>query len=63
VVLACSTIRKFAVLLQINIADISALSEAISIIVHALKAVPRLLKRNINPSNFQVLSSPNLALP
>lgn len=63
VVLACSTIRKFAVLLQINIADISALSESISIIVHALKAVPRLLKRNINPSNFQVLSSPNLALP
>jgi hypothetical protein len=61
-VLACATIRKFAVLLQINLADTSALSQAISTIVFALKAVPRLLKRNTNPSNFQVLSSPNLAL-
>jgi hypothetical protein len=61
-VLACATIRKFAVLLHINLVDTSALSNAISTIVQALKTVPRLLKRNINPSNFQVLSAPYLAL-
>ncbi len=61
-VLACSTIRKFAVLLQLSLSDPTALSTAISITVDALKAVPRLLKRKGNPSNFQVLSSSNLAL-
>jgi len=62
IVQACSTIRKFAVFLHINIADTSALSASISTIVKALDAVPRLLKRKNNPSNFQVLSFPDLAL-
>jgi hypothetical protein len=61
-VLACSTIRKFAVLLHISLPDIYVLSNAISMLVKALIAVPRLLKRKGNPSNFQILSSPNLAL-
>jgi hypothetical protein len=61
-VLACATIRKFAVLLHINLMNTFALSQTISTLVAALKTVPRLLKRNINPSNFQVLSSPHLAL-
>jgi hypothetical protein len=62
IVQACATIRKFAVFLHINIADTSALSASISTIVTALDAVPRLLKRKSNPSNFQVLSFPHLAL-
>jgi hypothetical protein len=62
IVLACATIRKFAALLHINLADTSALSKAISTIVNALKTAPRLLKRKCDPSNFQVLSSPDLAL-
>jgi hypothetical protein len=62
IVQACSTIRKFAVFLHINIADTSELSASISTVVKALDAVPRLLKRKNNPSNFQVLSSPDLAL-
>jgi hypothetical protein len=62
IVQACSTIRKFAVFLHINIADTAALSASISTIVRVLDAVPRLLKRNSNPSNFQVLSFPHLAL-
>lgn len=62
IVQACSTIRKFAVFLLIHIADIAALSSSISIILKALEAVPRLLKRKANPSNFQILSSPILAL-
>jgi hypothetical protein len=62
IVQACSTIRKFAIFLHIHIADIFALSTSISTIIKALDTVPRLLKRNCNPSNFQILSSPKLAL-
>jgi hypothetical protein len=62
-VLACATIRKFAVLLHVSFCETTALAHAISTIVTALNTVPHLLRRAKHPSNCQVLLSPQLALP
>jgi hypothetical protein len=62
IVQACSIIRKLALLLHIQFSDPSTLSASISTIVSALKTAPYLLKRKKQPSTFQVLCNPNLAL-
>jgi hypothetical protein len=62
VVQACSTIRKFAMLLQLNFSNTTAFSEVIATMVAVLQATPSLLQRKKNPSTFQVLSNPDLAL-
>jgi hypothetical protein len=55
-------IQKFALLLLVTLPNPSALSATISTIVSILEASPGLLKRKKNPSNFQVLTDPSLAL-
>jgi hypothetical protein len=55
-------IHKFAWMLLFTLPDDSALSTTISKIVSMLEASPDLLKRKKNPSNFQVLTDPSLAL-
>jgi hypothetical protein len=62
IVQACSIIRKFALLLHIHFSDLAALSLSINTLVTALKLAPYLLKRKKQPSTFQILSNPNLAL-
>ena len=59
---AARRIHKFAFLLLFALLDASALSATISKIVSTLEASPDLLKRKKNPSNFQVLTEPSLAL-
>lgn len=55
-------IQKFALLLLVTLPNTSALATTISTIVSILEASPGLLKRKKNPSTFQVLTDPSLAL-
>lgn len=59
---AALRIHKFAFMLLFSLPDPSALSSTISKIVSTLQASPDLFKRKKNPSNFQVLTEPSLAL-